>query len=100
LGDLKMDMLIAREQPDQVRTTKDGLVASYYLEGTATASERVALTNAAPPATSSTASRRDRHLNRPHETGGMVTPSNREMGSPYEREETVPAQGEMGPNER
>ncbi len=99
-GDLKTDMLIAREQPDQVRTTRDGLVASYYFEGTATASERVALTNAAPSAISSTASPRDRYLNRQHETGGIVMPSNREMASPYERGETVPAQGGMGPNER
>ena len=100
-GDLKMDMLIGREQPDQVRTTKDGLVASYYLEGTATASERVALTNSTPSTTSSTASRRDRRLDRQHETGGVVTPSDREMVSPNERRGIVPAdRGGMAPSER
>lgn len=100
-GDLKMDMLIGREQPDQVRTTKDGLVASYYLEGTATASERVAVTNSSPSATSSTASRKDRRLNRQHETRGVVTPSDRETISPYDRRMVVPAdRGGMEPSER
>jgi hypothetical protein len=100
-GDLKVDMLIGREQPDQVRTTKDGLVASYYLEGTATASERVALTNATPSTTSSTASRRDRRLNRQHESGGVVTPSDRGTISPYDRRAIVPAdRGGMVPSER
>jgi len=100
-GDLKMDMLIGREQPDQVRTTKDGLVASYYLEGTATASERVAVTNSSPSATSSTASRKDRRLNRQHETGGVVTPSDRETISPYDRRVGVPPDPSgMAPSER
>jgi hypothetical protein len=100
-GDLKTDMLMAREQPDQVRTTRDGLVASYYLEGTATASERVAVTNAMSSTTSSTASRKDRRLNRQHEAGGMVTPSDREMVLPSEQRVIVPAdRGGMTPSER
>ena len=100
-GDLKMDMLIGREQPDQVRTTKDGLVASYYFEGTATANERVALTNTTPSTTSSTASRRDRRVNRQHEAGGVITPSDRETISPYDRRVIVPAdRGSMVPSDR
>lgn len=87
-GDLNMDVLMARQQPDQVRTTKDGLIASYFLEGTANASGRVPVTNsvAGAPIT-----RKDRR-GRPHEAGGVLPPSDRGFSSPGDRRVISPAE--------
>jgi hypothetical protein len=96
-GDLNMDMLMARQQPDQIRTTKDGLVASYFLEGTATATERVPVTNtsAGAPLT-----RRDRRSDRPQEAGGVLAPADRDL-PPAERRVIVPSDsGNVSPFDR
>jgi hypothetical protein len=91
-GDVNMDVLMARQQPDQVRTTKDGLIASYFLEGTATANGRVPVNNTM--STSSTTTRKDRYRDRPQEAGGMVAPSDRDMDrrviAPAERSSSSP----------
>ncbi|HEX2056384.1 MAG TPA: DUF4403 family protein [Nitrospiraceae bacterium] len=81
-GDLNMDMLMARQQPDQIRTTKDGLVASYFLEGTATATGRVPV---AAAATGAPVTRRDRR-DRPQEAGGVLAPADHGVTRPSERE--------------
>jgi hypothetical protein len=81
-GDLNMDMLMARQHPDQIRTTKDGLVASYFLEGTATATGRVPV---AHDATAAPITRRDRRSDRPQEAGGVLAPADRDMTTPAER---------------
>lgn len=97
-GDLNMDMLMARQQPDQIRTTKDGLVASYFLEGTATATGRVPVTNAmaGSPVTS-----RDRRRDRPQESGGVLVPADRGMTSPSDRRVIVPSDsGTISPYDR
>jgi hypothetical protein len=97
-GDLNMDMLMARQQPDQVRTTKDGLIASYFLEGTATASGRVPVTNAT---SASPLTRKDRRPDRPHESGGILAPADRGMTAPSDQRTIVPPDREtISPYER
>ena len=96
-GDLNMDMLMARQQPDQIRTTKDGLVASYFLEGTATATGRVPVTNASA---GTPLTRRDRRSDRPQEAGGVLTPADRDL-PPAERRVIVPSDsGNVSPFDR
>jgi hypothetical protein len=97
-GDLNMDMLMARQQPDQVRTTKDGLIASYFLEGTATASGRVPVANTT---SGSPLTRKDRRTDRPHEAGGTLAPADRGMTAPSDQPRIVPSdRGTISPYER
>jgi len=97
-GDLNMDMLMARQQPDQVRTTKDGLIASYFLEGTATATGRVPVTNAT---STSPLTRKDRRPDRAHESGGILAPADRGATSPSDQRTIVPPDREtISPYER
>ena len=42
-GDLTMDILVTRQQPDQARSTAQGLIATILLEGTASAIGNVTL---------------------------------------------------------
>jgi hypothetical protein len=86
-GDLNMDMLMARQQPDQIRTTQDGLIASYFLEGTATATGRVPVTNAAAGAPVTKRDRRER----PQEAGGVLVPADRQITAPSDRRDMVPS---------
>ncbi len=97
-GDLNMDMLMARQQPDQVRTTKDGLIASYFLEGTATASGRVPVANIT---SGSPLTRKDRRTDRPHEAGGILAPADRGTTAPSDQPRIVPSDREtISPYER
>ena len=86
-GDLTMDMLMARQQPDQIRTTQDGLVASYFLEGTATAAGRVPVASSAVGAPVTKRERRDR----PQEAGGVLAPADRQIPAPSDRRDMVPS---------
>ena len=97
-GDLNMDMLMAQQQPDQVRTTKDGLIASYFLEGTATASGRVPVTNAT---SGSPLTRKDRRTDRPQEAGAILAPADRGVTPPSDRRTIAPSDREsISPYER
>lgn len=97
-GDLNMDMLMARQQPDQIRTTKDGLVASYFLEGTATATGRVPVNNTMD---GSPLTRKERRSDRPQEAGGVLAPDTRGITSPTDRQVIVPSDREtLSPYER
>lgn len=49
-GDLTMDILVTRQQPDQVRSTAQGITVSILLEGTANASGQMTLQTQAPQA--------------------------------------------------
>ena len=47
-GDLTMDILVTRQQPDQVRSTAQGITVSLLFEGTANATGQMTL-QAQPP---------------------------------------------------
>jgi hypothetical protein len=68
-GNMTVDMLVASQQPQQVRTTEDGLVAYYLLDGTASATGQIPLERT---------TRRD-EFSAPGrgETSGTIRPSDR-----------------------
>lgn len=49
-GDLTMDILVTRQQPDQVRSSPQGITVSILLEGTATATGHMTLQGQQPQA--------------------------------------------------
>lgn len=49
-GDLTMDILVTRQQPDQVRSSPQGITVSILLEGTATATGHMTLQGQPPQA--------------------------------------------------